>query len=56
MDTIRLQEQLIVSALKKVNQERKNELELLEVKLKVPKTPFPELRFPKTLVLAYPLL
>jgi len=47
MDTIRLQEQLIVSALKKVNQERKNELELLEVKLKVPKTPFPELRFPK---------
>jgi len=47
MDVIKLQENLVVSALQKVNEKCGQELELLGVKLEIPKTPFPELRFPK---------
>lgn len=46
-DTMRVEEQLVVSAIKNVLDKCKNELDLLGIKLKVPKTPFPELRFPE---------
>ena len=46
-DTMRVEEQVIVSAIKKVLEDCKDELKLLKVELKVPKTPFPELRFPE---------
>lgn len=46
-DTIRLEEQTIVESLKFVEKNCKVELELLGKKIIIPKTPFPELRFPK---------
>lgn len=46
-DTMRVEEQLIVNALKNVKKKCKNELEILNVKIKIPKIPFPELRFPE---------
>lgn len=46
-DTMRLEEAMIVHALKKVKKECGEQLELLEKKIKIPKIPFPELRFPK---------
>lgn len=46
-DTMRVEEQLVVSAIKNVIEKCKNELDLLGVNLKIPKTPFPELRFPE---------
>jgi len=46
-DTMRLEEQVVIESIKFVNQNCKEELELLEKKLEIPKTPFPELRFPK---------
>jgi len=46
-DTMRVQEQVIISAIKNVINKCKRELELFGVKLKVPKTPFPELKFPE---------
>jgi nondiscriminating aspartyl-tRNA synthetase len=46
-DIMRLQENLIVAIIKKVSHECKEQLALLDIKLKVPETPFPELRFPK---------
>ncbi len=46
-DTMRIEEQLIVHTIKKVIADCKDELKLLNVELKVPKTPFPELRFPE---------
>ena len=46
-DIMRLQENVIIAAIKKINKECKEQLELLDVKLKVPEAPFPELRFPK---------
>ncbi|MCD6093076.1 MAG: aspartate--tRNA(Asn) ligase [Candidatus Aenigmarchaeota archaeon] len=45
-DTMRLEERLIVSAFKRVKNDCKEELELLEKDVKIPRTPFPELRFP----------
>jgi len=45
-DTMRLEEQLIISAFKRVKNDCKEELELLEKDVKIPRTPFPELRFP----------
>jgi len=45
-DTMRVEEQLIVSAIKHVIAKCGDELKLLGIELKVPKTPFPELRFP----------
>jgi nondiscriminating aspartyl-tRNA synthetase len=47
MDTIRLEEDLIVSALKNVQHKCEAELEVLNIKLNIPEAPFPELRFPK---------
>lgn len=47
-DTMRIEEQLVVSAIKNVLDKCKKELELFKVKLEIPKTPFPELKFPET--------
>ena len=46
-DTMKVEQELVVNAIKKVIQDCKEELELLEIKLSIPKIPFPELRFPK---------
>ncbi|MFH1500966.1 MAG: aspartate--tRNA(Asn) ligase [archaeon] len=46
-DTMRVEEQVIISAFEKVNEECKEELKELGVELKIPKAPFPELRFPE---------
>ncbi len=46
-DTMKIEQELVVNAIKKVIQDCKEELELLDIKLSIPKTPFPELRFPK---------
>ena len=46
-DIMRVEEQVIVSAVKEVMKECKEELKLLNIELKIPKTPFPELRFPE---------
>lgn len=46
-DTMRVEENVVVAGIKNVIKNCKEQLELLNVKLKVPKTPFPELRFPK---------
>jgi aspartyl-tRNA synthetase len=45
-DTMRLEEELIVYSIKKVVNECKEELQKINKEVKVPKTPFPELRFP----------
>ena len=46
-ETERLEERIVVSAIKKVIKEGEEELKILKKELKVPKTPFPEMRFPK---------
>jgi aspartyl-tRNA synthetase len=46
-DTMCLEEQMIVESLKFVEENCKKELELLGKKIIIPKTPFPELRFPE---------
>ncbi len=46
-DVMRVEEQVIISAFEKVNEECKRELEILGVKLKIPRAPFPEINFPK---------
>ncbi len=46
-DTMRVEEEMIRAGIKRVVEERSEELELLNVDLEVPKIPFPELRFPK---------
>lgn len=46
-DTERLEEKIVVAAIKKVIKEGEEELKILKKEIKVPKTPFPELRFPK---------
>ena len=46
-DTMRLEENMIVYALEKIKKDCKEELEKLGKKITIPKTPFPELRFPK---------
>ena len=47
LEVERLQEELVVYSIKKVIEEREKELSLLGVELEIPKTPFPELRFPE---------
>ncbi len=47
LDTMRLEEQVIVEGIKFVMKNCKDELEILNKKLLIPKTPFPELRFPE---------
>ncbi|MEM0192428.1 MAG: aspartate--tRNA(Asn) ligase [Candidatus Korarchaeum sp.] len=46
-DTMRIEEEIIREGIKRVVEERSKELEVLKVDLDIPKTPFPELRFPK---------
>jgi len=48
-DTMRIEEQVIVAAIKKVAETCKDEMGLFELenKIKVPKTPFPEIKFPE---------
>lgn len=45
-DTMKVEEELVANAFKKVKTDCKAELELLEVKLDIPKLPFPVLKFP----------
>jgi len=46
-DTMKVEEELVVSAIKNVINKCKDELNLLGINLKVPKIPFPELKFPE---------
>ena len=46
-DTMRIEEQLIIAALKKVKKDCQKELKLLGKTIEIPKIPFPELRFPE---------
>ena len=46
-DMMRVEEEMVVSGIKKVIKECQWECEVLKKELKIPKTPFPELRFPK---------
>ena len=44
---MRVEEELIVNAIKKVKKDCREELRLLNKEIKIPKTPFPELKFPE---------
>jgi aspartyl-tRNA synthetase len=46
-DIMKVEEQVVVAGIKKAVEECKEELKLLNIELKVPKIPFPELRFPE---------
>lgn len=46
-DTMRIEEQVIISALTKVKQKCAEDLKLLDVTLTIPKAPFPVLQFPE---------
>lgn len=46
-DIMRVEEQVIISAFKKVNEECKDELKELKIELKTPKAPFPIIEFPE---------
>jgi nondiscriminating aspartyl-tRNA synthetase len=46
-DTERLEERIVISAIKKAQKEGEEELKILKKEIEVPKTPFPEMRFPK---------
>lgn len=46
-DVMQVEEQLIVSAIKNVLEKCNREMSLLGIKLALPKTPFPELKFPQ---------
>jgi len=45
-DTMRVEENLIAASLRKVAEECEKDLKLLNKEIRIPKTPFPELRFP----------
>jgi len=47
IDVIRLEESMVVHVIRKIVIECEKELEILGKEIKIPKTPFPELRFPK---------
>lgn len=47
LDTQRIQQELMVNALRKVVKESDAQLEIIGAELEVPKTPFPEVRFPQ---------
>ncbi|MFH0897685.1 MAG: aspartate--tRNA(Asn) ligase [Candidatus Bathyarchaeota archaeon] len=47
IDVMRSEEEMVVAALKKVREDCGEELELIGKKVEIPRTPFPELRFPK---------
>ena len=44
---MRVEEEVIIAALRKVRSECGRELELLQIPLEIPNTPFPEVRFPE---------
>lgn len=46
-DTMVVEEEIVVAAIKNAREKCKEELELLNVNLEIPKTPFPELKFPE---------
>jgi len=46
-DTMRLEEEMVVHAIEHVTKSCPDELSLLKVDLKAPKTPFPEVKFPE---------
>ena len=46
-DVMRVEEQVVAAGVKKVVKECEKELKLLNINIKIPKIPFPELRFPK---------
>jgi aspartyl-tRNA synthetase len=46
-DTMRVEEEVAVAALKKVERDCARELALLNVEVNLPKTPFPEMRYPE---------
>jgi aspartyl-tRNA synthetase len=46
-DMMRVEEEMVVSAIQKVKSECYRELELLQIEPEIPRTPFPEVRFPE---------
>ena len=46
-DTMRVEEAMVVAGIRKANEKCATELDLLQVDLEEPKTPFPELAFPE---------
>ncbi len=46
-DMMRVEEELVIAAINKVKKECARELELLNVRVETPNTPFPEMRFPE---------
>ncbi len=46
-EVMKIEEEMVVSAIKNVIKDCEDKLSLLGIKLKVPKTPFPELKFPE---------
>jgi aspartyl-tRNA synthetase len=46
-DMMRVEEEVVVAAMKKVKENSARELELLQIQVEIPKTPFPEMRFPE---------
>lgn len=46
-DIMRVQEEMVEAVLKRIKEDCGRELEVLGKKVEIPKTPFPELRFPK---------
>ena len=46
-DMMRLEEEMVVNAVKRVGEDCEKELKILGKEVKIPKMPFPELRFPK---------
>lgn len=47
IEVMRVEEQVVMAALKRVNEKCKHELEVLGIELNIPEVPFPELRFPE---------
>lgn len=45
-DMMRVEEAMVVAAMEKVKEDCSRELETLHIEVEIPKTPFPELRFP----------
>ncbi|MCK4634635.1 MAG: aspartate--tRNA(Asn) ligase [Candidatus Aenigmarchaeota archaeon] len=46
-DTMRLEEDVIIAGLNRIKKDCKNELEKIGKKIRIPDTPFPEIRFPE---------
>jgi nondiscriminating aspartyl-tRNA synthetase len=46
-DMMRAEEEVVVAAMRKVREDCARELELLQIQVEIPKTPFPEMRFPE---------